>query len=304
MNQPRSKVIAGLCMLILRCAGAGAFGYPVTHPVFRPTETLPQVMRELAPVLKLSDTQLVAAVPETNGLQYVHCPACDSGAQDNQLAWNGPADPHGLHCRFDGTVFPNPKYPETGRLTVRDPTGELHTFRYYVRPDGLKCFLDAKADFLAKMGMARFAQDYGEAYELTGNSAYARRTALILARFAAVFPHYMPWHDYPAKGGDYPIENQPPDAHFDDWNESFWTPWSYQMFPVPLLLAYDAIHDSGALQRIAPDLDARIVRNIFDRSIQFDLDMQDNLTTALPYSYRALTQAGLVLGRPALIPHA
>ena len=78
------------------------------------------LLRELEPVLRLSDEELVALVPERSGLYFVGCPNCDGGTQENQIAWSIER-PDEVYCRFCEMRFPNEQYPDD--QVRREPRG-------------------------------------------------------------------------------------------------------------------------------------------------------------------------------------
>lgn len=164
---------------------------------------------------------------QTPGTRYGQlCPACVLGGEGpgDTLGWNVLA-PEQVRCGQCGTTYPNDEYPET--LAVECPRmGQ--TFTYYQTPaeralgegasgeERMKHALNRSVPHRATSftGLARFRRAQwswrqslllAKRYALTGEAAYAERTAWILNRFAQVFPNYL-YHSY---WGD--IADLPPD---------------------------------------------------------------------------------------------
>ena len=151
-----------------------------------------------------------------------NCPACvnkqSSMGECNLYKWSI-AKPDELKCKYCGTVYPNPKYPETGTL-VCPKMGQ--TFTYYeteaerAHPEdksGKYAFRWAswpvhtswtgiirgnKAGYVINMTLP-----LAKLYAVTGEVRYAERAAWILDRFACVFPNYL-FHSYNGTYADCP----------------------------------------------------------------------------------------------------
>ncbi|HID21662.1 MAG TPA: hypothetical protein EYP14_04595, partial [Planctomycetaceae bacterium] len=151
-----------------------------------------------------------------------NCPVCvgklSSMGECGIYRWT-PDDPDKLVCKYCKTTYPNPKFPETGRLVCprmgqsftyyetdaerahpEDPSGR-YAFRWVRWPvhtswSGLirtykTRYVVSKALPLAKL------------YALTGDVRYAERAAWILDRLARVYPNYL-FHSYNGTYADWP----------------------------------------------------------------------------------------------------
>jgi hypothetical protein len=173
--------------------------------------------------LKQDRAFFVGIIPElTPGTQYGQsCPAC---VHEKSLEGTSPfnwevTDPDRITCRECGTVYPNEDYPETGLLEC-PRMGQ--TFTHYQTPGERAHPDDRAAHALHWLGdrpeMTSFtgyvrdrkvkwasgqAIALAKLYALTGDVAYAERTAWILERFAEVFPNYL-FHSYDGSYADLP----------------------------------------------------------------------------------------------------
>ncbi|MBI3944781.1 MAG: heparinase II/III family protein [Armatimonadetes bacterium] len=154
-------------------------------------------------------------------LNAQNCPACvgkQSVMGENDLfAWRI-SSPDRVVCGRCGTVYPNPEYPETGRIACRH-MGQAFT---YYETEGERAHPDERAKYAMRWngrpvptsfsGMIRFgkcrwavgaALPLAKLYAVTNDVRYAERAAWILDRFATVFPHYL-YHSYDGTIADCP----------------------------------------------------------------------------------------------------
>ena len=186
------------------------------QPVFRPKvdEThVAGLKKSLAPLMALADDELARLIPDRSGFRFVDCPNCEGGAEENQLSWSI-EDPDRVFCLFCKMRFPNEVYPENGVMRVANPRGEVQEYPYWeapfpppaqlpgslshIEPDRkYRHYFRAKGWYVAREYFSDAAHHLGKLYHLTGNPAFARRAALILDRFAQVYPGYCPRFDAP-----------------------------------------------------------------------------------------------------------
>jgi len=127
--------------------------------------------------------------------------------------------PDRLVCKYCGTVYPNAKYPETGKL-VCPKMGQ--TFTYHeteaerAHPDdrsGKHAFrwaswpVHTSFSGLIRTYKARYVigqiLPLAKLYAITGEAKYAERAAWIMDRFARVYPGYL-FHSYNGTYADCP----------------------------------------------------------------------------------------------------
>src|SRR5512146_2425027 len=163
------------------------------HPVFPPEITAAQASQlraQLSLLIALPEARLLELIPTRSGFISCDCPNCDQGVQGGQLQWRL-EDPDFLICRYCGQRYPSPKYPEKRVLEVKDPLGRIQQYPYYQDRSGLKYFFQARQWRLARDYFMLAAYDLAQVYHFTGEKPWARKTALILHRFAELYPGFI-----------------------------------------------------------------------------------------------------------------
>jgi hypothetical protein len=217
----------------------------VQAQVFAVTDTpanRQQLERSVQYIMSLSDQQVIDTVPiESGGIFFTSCPNCNYGAEESGCfgdTWD-PRHPKQIVCRGCGAVYPNnPKYPDDKFIEVDAPGGHKHRFYYYERPDGYRFFFRAHADYWAREYLEARAGELGDLYRLTSDDRYARRAALILNRFAEVYPGYVYRYDYPFEQKVFApyTQNRIPGVA-QDYRTSRWSWWAYKDISLGLLRA-------------------------------------------------------------------
>jgi hypothetical protein len=261
-------------------------------------------------LMSLDEDELVALVPVQSGIWYTDCPNCDGATQDSgNWDWT-PRDPGHITCRDCGEVYPgNSKYPETGRIEVEAPEG-THVYPYWERPgDNYRIFFQARVDSLARQHMDRACRDLAQLYDATQDERYARRAALILIRFAEVYPGYALAYDYPFRAKafwpynateiDHPAIRRSPDRLSKyDW-------WRYMAVGEALVEAYDVLRDWPPLKEMADGRAVQLIENdLLGAMVDFALGYPDPLTNMGPTNWRRVIGAGRVLRRPEYVHEA
>ncbi|MSS71339.1 MAG: hypothetical protein EXS64_07600 [Candidatus Latescibacteria bacterium] len=277
-----------------------------------------QLRSKLEPVLNLSEAELLRLIPDRAGFFFVGCPNCEGGAEENQISWTIER-PDETFCRFCEMRFPNAKFPEDRVLRVTNPRGETQEYPYYegtfpppIRlsaavytpgPDEkYRYFFTARGWFIARAYFSNATLDLARLYETTGDRAYARRAALIMDRFAQVYPGYCVHYDLPFRqkivfSGD-------PGPHIGEaYRSAKWDWWAYMDIPENLIRAYDLIRDSGEMDGA---MRRRVEDDLFRASVAFVRPLRDRapLGNMDPTLLRGLIVAGKVLKEPDYIHHA
>jgi len=160
---------------------------------------------------------MIPALTATNPFMFT-CPACVGkksyeGIGVSGFGWDY-KKPDRIFCKTCGQIFPDPKYPEHGKLVcprmgqtltyyindtekavpVRDRTQYAYKWfadhtRSHVSFEGLVRY--KKVMFMAQQGIRALAF----AYAITGNPKYAKTISSILKRFAKVCKNWM-YHDF------------------------------------------------------------------------------------------------------------
>ncbi|MHB8902608.1 MAG: heparinase II/III domain-containing protein, partial [Thermoguttaceae bacterium] len=170
----------------------------------------------MASVMKRDREFFRQIIPDlTPGSTYGQvCPACVnqkcSMGETGVWLWSI-SQPDTLRCKYCRTEYPNEKYPETGRL---DCPRMGQSFTYYINPQqqahpgedpGKYAYVWAGRPVQVSFsGVIRSEKlswalhlplPLAKLYALTGEAAYAERTAWILERLAEVYPRYL-YHSY------------------------------------------------------------------------------------------------------------
>ena len=257
-------------------------------------QNLAQLQRAVAPLMKLSDEQMLELIPQRAGLRFVGCPNCTAGSQENQLWWTIER-PHEVYCRHCDMRYPNDTYPDNQVLRVTNDRGQEHAYPYWDDADGYHHFFQAKGWYVSRLYFEDSALRLAQLYGMTGNEDYGRRAALILRRFAEVYPGYLVHYDYPFRqkilwsGEDdfpYPVT---------DFRAAKWSWWAYMDISEDLLKAYELLADSDALDGAARQL---IEEDLFGGMVEFVYNYPPALTNMDPTLLRALITAGRVLHKP------
>jgi hypothetical protein len=279
-------------------------GAEMAHPVYpvkASAEEVERLRQEVAPLMGMSEAEMVALAPDRTGFMFMGCPACDEGTQEGQLVWSI-EDPRRVKCQYCGTVYPNEKYPEDRALRVINPVGIEVVYPYWEDETGYRYFFSAKAWRQARVYFAERAQDLGMLYQTTGDRRYARRAALILDAFARYYPGFLVSRDRAFEPKGFALEPLYP-THGGKWGR-----WASDEMPSDCVLAYDSICASGELERLSEeagaDVKARIENDFFLGAIRQERlrpPTYDNVSSRI---YRGYALIGRVLGDPALVHEA
>ncbi|MBN1380890.1 MAG: heparinase II/III family protein [Deltaproteobacteria bacterium] len=276
----------------------------VQHPVYRPTGSIKSHEKIIHPILSVSESEMLKIIPEMNGLRFCGCPNCKGGSQENQMEWNGISDPTHLHCRYCKMVFPNDKYPENMKIKAINRQGEQEIWQYFEDNNKKKYFFSARARYAAKKYMAEGAYHFAAAYVLIGKQEFARRAALILNRYAEVYPKWNVMNDRVSPNAKGPISNAK--EPYPYWG-GIWNRWFYDDIPIKLVLAYDLIYDSGELEKRSREqrIDTKNqIEGMFHSAVKFVRTYKENYSNMSPYIYRGLIITGRILGEPDYVHDA
>ncbi|MBT4498448.1 MAG: hypothetical protein HOC74_12030 [Gemmatimonadetes bacterium] len=252
------------------------------------------------PILNLSEAEILRQIPTRSGLYFIACPNCDNGTQENQISWTIDR-PDELFCKFCGIRYPNDKFPDDQILQVENPVGEIQEYPYWEDESGYRHFFRAKGWYLQREYFASAAKELARLYAVTREREYAHRSALILHRFAQVYPGYCVHFDFPFKQKIlYPGKESFP-YPVPDFRAAKWSWWAYMDIPENLLQAYEIVQDSGELDEGMRNC---IENDLFKASVSFARSHPPGLSNMDPTLLRALIVAGRVLKEPEYIHYA
>ncbi len=276
----------------------------VAHPVYPVTASAEQVAalkQAVAPLMGMSEEEMVGLVPDKTGFRFVGCANCDEGTQEGQLTWSID-DPHRVRCMYCGTIFPNEQYPEDGVIRATNSVGEEVEYPYWEDETGYRYLFSAKAWREARVYFAARGEDLGALYQATGEGTYARRAALILDAFARYYPGFLVSSDRSNQQKEFVLEPPYPNTG------GKWGRWRADEMPTDLVFAYDSIYTSGELERLSEevgaDVKARIENDFFRGAIRQDEYHGPQYGNASPRIYRGYAAIGRVIGDPGLVHEA
>ncbi len=283
-------VVRGLCCVQITMGGVE----------MSQAQDVERLTSSAGPVMALSDDEVLELIPTRAGLRFTGCPNCTGGTQENQLWWTI-EEPHSVYCQHCDLRYPNDLYPDDQSLHVVNSRGETHEYPYWDDDDGYHHFFQAKGWYVQREYFQDVARWLAELYVATGEEKYARRSALILRRFAEVYPGYLVHFDYPFRqkilwSGEeyfpYPVPA---------FRAAKWSWWAYMDISEDLLKTYEVIRDSGAL---SADDQQLIETNLFHAMVGFINNYEPALTNMDPTLLRSLIWAGRVLHEPEYIHDA
>ena len=277
-------------------------------PVFAPpsNSSIDRLLSQTADTRAMSEAQLVALVPQQSGLNYVGCPNCTNGRQENQLTWSV-KHPEKVTCQFCQHDYPSQQYPMAKSLKVQTPNLGTAEYPYWEDATGYRYFFNAKRDDLARQFMADQAYKLALLYRRSGDEAHARRAWLILNRFADVYPGWCFHYDYPFRQKEIVDGPITPASYRPGYRTARWTWWAYSDIPIDLIKAYDWLAGSRALTTLSEetrtDIAAHIERDLFLPACQQVLDNEETYSNMSPHAWRSLVIAGRIMKRPDYIHH-
>ena len=300
-----------LLFLLCRYAAAeAADSVPVNSSKVYPIRTDKAVVNKLQKlteyVRSLPIEEMLAMVPAQSGIYFTDCPNCEFGIQDRgNFEWL-PKFPTEVTCKDCRAKYPNhPNYPDNKVLEVKAPDG-VHRYPYYERPKGkYRIFFRAHADYFARDFMAKQCQHLAELFWATKDESHALRAALILRRFAEVYPGYAYHMDdaFQQKKFTPYTTNRVKGASV--YRTAKWDWWAYMDISRDLLLAYDCLRGWPGLQKIGKgDAIRQIEDDLFGPMVEFVLGFREIYSNMSPGMWRDVIHAGRILRRPAWVHEA
>jgi hypothetical protein len=274
--------------------------HPYRDPGLKPSDA-EEIERAVERVMAMSEQEVLDLVPVQTDIVFCGCPNCNRGQQEsNQLTWTV-EKPHQVACRLCGHVYPSEKYPMNRTQTTRDPRGGRVTVRYYLDDAGNDHFFDGAVWHFQKRWLVRQAVSLSRAYHVTRNPVYARRAALIMDRFAQLYPTYCVVYQWPYRKRRYTAQTKPPfPAGGGKWGR-----WIPDEIPYELPLAYDLIYESEELDRLSrelgADVRARIENDFFRATVAYTLSSARPMFNMSPKFATAMVRVGRTIGEPEYI---
>ncbi len=274
------------------------------------------LLAQVAPLLEMTEEEMLALVPAQAGLYFTDCPNCDEGYQEGQFAVNWKptdippyelAQPEQMRCKYCAHVYPSDLYPMDDVLKVESPTGETHRYPFWADDEGYRHFFAARLDYLKIRAMEEAANAFARLHVLTGEADHARRSALIIHRFGEVYPGYCYHVDLPFREKEILPGNIAPKDRRSNYRTAHWTWWSYMDVPRKLVEAYDLIAEADALGELSRELGTDVVSDIelfLVYATDDVLDQRDDYTNMSPGMWGDFVRVGRVVGRPEYVHEA
>ncbi len=273
-------------------------------------------------LLKLDAKALAALVPVQAGLRFCRCPACDADEAADPLIWSA-TKPESLTCSRCGQSFPNEKIPEKKDKKVPEDTvevlaGKTHHYPYHqVAEDARKypderLYLDAKRDYETREALAKAALyaavRFHERKQTKPDPALARFAAIIILRFAQVYPAYATHFDQPNQPKFLqPANLKPP--YRRAYRTGKWEWVASLDVPLNLVTAYALIRDEPVWDEIGklladPNPRRTIEHGFFRASAEFVRLQPEEFDEMSLQAYRGLFAVGRLLEDPQLLAEA
>ena len=263
-----------------------------------------QLLRATKTVREMDEEDLVDLVPLQSGLQYVGCPNCNGGRQERQLTWTIER-PDEVACQFCGHRYPSDKYPMQEAVVVTNPRGEPAEFDYWADDSGYRYFFNSRRDDEVRRYLARQTLKLAQLYAATGDKQHARRAAVILDRFAQVFPGWCYHYDYPFRQKEIYDGDVKPEDFRSGFRTARWNWWAYHDIPGDLVEAFRLIRESGALEELSKELGVdvagRIENDLLRNAGQQVIANRDDCTNMSPSVWRSLVRLGRVIDEPRYV---
>jgi hypothetical protein len=286
-----------LAAIALLAVSAYAAGSPVTHPVYPgglSAEQARDLAAEVCRYVELPEAALRALVPVQSGLYFCGCPNCEGGTQEGNMTWS-PSDPDHLRCKSCGHVYPSADYPMDHDIHVKSAGGQEHVYPYYEDGKGRRYFFAARIDYAKIHYYDGIARRLAQVYDATKDERCARAAAALLDQYARLVPSYAPKFDYPFRPKQFFGAEAKPPYPVAPYRASRYSWWAYMDIPDELVLAYDLIAASPALDA---GMRARIEDDLIRGSVAWVSLNPELLSNMSPAVWRSMVRAGRVIGEP------
>ncbi|WP_169976732.1 heparinase II/III family protein [Tautonia rosea] len=269
-------------------------------------------------LLALEPQAVADLVPSQAGFYFVRCPACEAQETGETFSWSV-RSPELLTCRNCEASFPNDTIPTKVNNAIPSQAVEVlkgvtHQYPYHLvegnraRYPQERIYLDAKRDDLARTFLARFALyaaiRHRDAIPEDRDPKVATLAAVILLRFAQVYPEYAVHFDHPSQPKFFqPANLKPP--YREEFRSAKWDRSGALNVPMNLVIAYAILRDDPAIGEAGtllgePEPRRVIEEEFFRASAQFLLGHPDPHDEQSLYAARGLLAVGHLLDDPKL----
>ena len=257
-------------------------------------------------VMAMSEAEMLELIPAKSSILFCGCPNCSGGQQENgQFDWTIER-PFELRCKYCQHVYPSQKYPENRTAEGVNALGETVTYKYYLdEKSGRDYWLEAATDYLRRQWFVSQCRTLATCYHLTRKPEYARRSALILDRFAEAYPHMAVLNQWPYRRRSVAKPAPPYPSAGGKWGR-----WMPAEVPGGLPEAYDLIHDGPELDKLSRELGRdvrkRIEDDFFRATVTYTFSFGKepvgrHLNNMAPFYTQNIIQIGRVIGEPRYV---
>ncbi len=276
-------------------------------------------------LLALEPKDLAALVPTQAGVRFCRCPSCDADEATDPLLWSA-TRPRVVTCMRCGQSFPNDTIPAKDEKEKKVPSesvevgpGVTHHYPYHAVPlesqkyPDERLYLEAKRDYEAREALAKAAlyaavRFHEGAATGKGDERLARFAAVLVLRFAQVYPGYATHFDQPGQPKYFqPGDLKPP--YRRGYRTGKWE-WTASLdVPLNLVTAYALIREDRAwveVGRLLDDPNPRrtIEHGFFRAAAEFTRKQPEEYDEQSLQAYRGLFAVGRLLEDRAVLDDA
>lgn len=263
------------------------------------------------PLMELSDEQVIELIPARKPFRGR---TSMKGLLEEKAYWS-PKQPKHVSVGKEAFI-PEERWPVTDKLTVTGPDGKVWTYEYMKDKLGEPFFPACARDSLARNWFVDAALWAAQVYHTTGEKEYAHKAALIIARFAQIYPSYPITGTLGSTGPTSFFHKEPYPVTSSKWNTLMPTYMSDGVAFEPLVLAYDMICPSGEIEELSRQWKRNVRQEIEEGffldhcklTMKYDQWHSDRHNYALsnmqPYKYHVMIAIGRTIGNPEVAHYA
>ncbi len=266
---------------------------------------LESLKNSVAPLMAMDDEAILALISDKAPLYEMMDPT--TRIREGKLKWDI-SEPEALYSAITGEkVWPNTNY-FSGVDKVKNPLGHIQEYPYYMDEAGHKYYLEGARDALIREYFFTVTPGLSYLYHYTKDMEYARKVALVLARYAQVYPGYpVSGPKFQSDGfGQVTFFTTPP---YPLYRAGKLTDWYCNEIPKSFVIAYDFIKESGVLEELSCKMARDVhqdIKNFFRGTVKYVIEDTQPLEghNVDPYVFERLILVGRTLNEPVYIKKA
>ncbi len=260
------------------------------------------------PLMDLSDEQIIELIPARKPFQG------RVSMLEDRASWS-PLRPKHLTAGKE-TFIPEERWPITDKQTVTGPDGKVLTYEYMNDRRGEPFYPGCLRDDVARGWFVDAALHLARIYNTTNDKTCAQKAAVIIARFAQIYPTYPVTGSSSSAGPKKFYAKEPYPPITGKWARA---PVSYASdgpYFQSLVLAYDLICPSGEIEELARVWKRNLRQEIEEKwfldhcnlMMKYDQWYADKPALTMdnlqPYKCRTMIAIGRTIGNPGLVHYA